>query len=71
MKNDPWAESAVENNRCSHHGCNVPAVRIIGRYRGVGEGIIKRRGYTCGNHDDDKPENRERNKRQGFGVQHL
>lgn len=56
---DMWAESHPKNNRCSHDGCNVPAVRIAARYVGdyevVGIGIKVRRGYTCGNHPSDNP----------------
>jgi hypothetical protein len=41
--------------RCSHRGCNVPATRK-GTFTADG---VPRDGYTCGNHEEDKPKGGE------------
>ncbi len=41
--------------RCTHRECHVPATRIVGYQDSNG---VLRRGYTCGNHNADKPTGR-------------
>jgi len=40
-------DELIENNRCDHEGCHIPATRIAN--------IGSKRGFSCGNHDTDKP----------------
>lgn len=63
IHHDSQAKFATKNNRCSHKGCNVPAVRVVG--------IKGRREYTCGNHENDKPEVRRKVKEREYGIRRL
>jgi hypothetical protein len=46
---EPFALDSARGNRCSHEGCHVPATRIVSWPPG-------KRGYSCGNHEADKPQ---------------
>jgi hypothetical protein len=50
--NDAPPERCTCEERCTHRGCHVPATRIVGYRDAAG---ILRRGYTCGNHESDRP----------------
>ena len=47
------ALKAEEPERCSHLGCHVQAIKVTGCLDGAG---FLRRGFTCGNHEADKPQ---------------